>query len=242
MVGASGAISGIMGALLCLWILGRIDVPANFFVINIGLNVALIALNTSNIGWSSQLGGFTAGVISCALLDLLERTNTLFFRCKFPEFVKLNGFVVFIGVAALFWGGKPIAVSFGPEGWPLLITFAIGSFCVIKLIDFILSMKKGLATIVIAFSAANSALLLYAGVTHPIDISAICSSRNFSAMIQKNLLNLACTNINLTIYVFAACVFVLTIVVYFHALFRGITDVGFVGATLRAERKRREGI
>jgi rhomboid protease GluP len=242
MIGASGAISGIMGALLCLWILGRIDLPANFFVINIGLNVALIALNTSNIGWSSHLGGFAAGVISCALLDLLERTNALFFRCKFPEFVKLNGFVVVIGFAALFWGGIRMGETFRPEGWPLLFVFAIASVGVIKLIDLVLSMKKGLAIIVIALSAANAALVLYAGVTHPTAISAICTSRNFSAMIQKNVLNLTCTNINLTIYVLAACVFVLTIVVYFHAFFRGITDVGFVGATLRAERKRRRGI
>src|SRR5262249_58645128 len=40
-VGASGGISGVLGALLCLWILGKIHATANFFVINIGLNVAL---------------------------------------------------------------------------------------------------------------------------------------------------------------------------------------------------------
>jgi membrane associated rhomboid family serine protease len=120
LIGASGAISGIFGALLCLWVLGKIDLPASFFVINIGLNVAVLALNTSKIGWGSHLGGFAAGIISCSLLDVLEKINALVFRCKFPEFVKINGFVVVIGFAVLFWGEIPIAVAFRPEGWLLL--------------------------------------------------------------------------------------------------------------------------
>jgi membrane associated rhomboid family serine protease len=242
LIGASGAISGILGALLCLWVLGRIDLPASFFVINIGLNVAVLALNTSKIGWGSHLGGFAAGIISCSLLDVLEKINALVFRCKFPEFVKLNGFVVVIGLAVLFWGGIPIDMTFRPEGWLLLSTFAIESFGVIKLIDLVLSVKNGLAVIVIVFAAANAALVLIVGSTYHTTISAICSSRNFNAIIQDNIFNVVCTSINLTLYVVAACVFVLTIVVYFHEFFRGITDVGFVGATLRAERKRRRGI
>ena len=37
--GASGAISGILGALLCLFILGKISLSGQFFVAAIGLNV-----------------------------------------------------------------------------------------------------------------------------------------------------------------------------------------------------------
>ena len=242
LIGESGAISGILGALLSLWVLARIDLPASFFVINIGLNAALLAINTSNIGWGSHLGGFAAGMIACALLDALEKINALVFRCKFPEFVKMNGFVIVIGLVFLFWGGITIDMTFRPEGWLFLSTFAIESFGVIKLIDLILSMNKGLAIIVIVFAAANAALVLFAGIIHHTAISAICQSRNFSAIIQDNIFNLVCSSINLTLYVVAACVFVLTIVIYFHEFFRGITDVGFVGATLRAERKRRRGI
>ena len=71
-VGASGATSGILGALLCLWILGRIDLQANFFAINIGLNIAF-ALSNSRIDWGVHLGGFAAGLIACAILDLVEK-------------------------------------------------------------------------------------------------------------------------------------------------------------------------
>jgi rhomboid protease GluP len=61
-------------------------------------------------------------------------------------------------------------------------------------------------------------------------------------MFLENALNMPCTNINLTLYIVAACAFFLTLVGYLHSFFRGITDVGFVGATLRAERKRRQGL
>ena len=207
LIGASGAISGILGALLCLWVLGRIDLPASFFVINIGLNVAVLALNTSNIGWGSHLGGFAAGIISCALLDVLEKVNALVFRCKFPEFIKINGFVLVIGFAVLFWGELPIAVAFRPEGWLLLFTLAIVSFGVIKLIDLILSIKKGLAIIVIVFAAANAALVLFAGVTYTTALSATCSSRKFSAMFLENALNSAvCKYKSHTLYRRCLCI------------------------------------
>jgi membrane associated rhomboid family serine protease len=49
-VGASGGISGILGALLCLWILGSIDLTASFFVANIGLNIALAPPRPASIG------------------------------------------------------------------------------------------------------------------------------------------------------------------------------------------------
>src|SRR5580692_6923976 len=69
-VGASAAISGVLGALLSLRILARVDLPASFFIINIGLNLAL-ALANSSIDWAAHLGGFAAGMIVCALLDIV---------------------------------------------------------------------------------------------------------------------------------------------------------------------------
>ncbi|WP_249150776.1 rhomboid family intramembrane serine protease [Bradyrhizobium japonicum] len=73
-VGASGATSGILGALLCLWILGKLDLRFDFFAINIGLNIAF-AFGNSRIDWGVHLGGFAAGLIACALLDLVEKAN-----------------------------------------------------------------------------------------------------------------------------------------------------------------------
>jgi rhomboid protease GluP len=103
-VGASGAISGVLGALFCLWILGRVDLTLNFFVVNIGLNIAL-AFNTSNIDWGAHFGGFVAGMIACAVLDIVEKINAHILRCKFPEFVKINSFAILVGLAFLFFSG-----------------------------------------------------------------------------------------------------------------------------------------
>ena len=243
LIGSSGAISGIFGALLCLVILDKIHLPAITFVISIGSSAALLALNPGNVGWGFHLGGFAAGMIFCALLDGLERLNALVFRCKFPEFIKLNGCVVVVGLAVLLWNDLPIVLIYRPEGWLFLLTYSIACFGVIKLIDLVLSVKKGLAITVIAFSVANAALVLFAGVTHAAPLTAVCRPHLFKAIIQvENVIDAACANINVTVYVAAMCVLFLTILIYFHSFFRGITDVGFVGATLRAERERRRGI
>src|SRR5579871_2316799 len=87
-VGASGGVSGILGALLCLKLLKRIDLPASFFVINIGLNVAIAFVG--RVDWRAHLGGFVAGMLVCALLDAFEIAAVRLMRTKFPEFIKLN--------------------------------------------------------------------------------------------------------------------------------------------------------
>jgi membrane associated rhomboid family serine protease len=155
-VGASAAISGVLGALLSLRILGRVDLPASFFVVNIGLNVAL-ALGNSSIDWAAHIGGFAARMIVCALLDLLEKVNARLLRCKFPEFVKINAFVVVAGVALLFWNTGSAAAATSENFWPALAY--VSAFCVaVKLLDLVLSMKKGLAIVALSFCAANAAL------------------------------------------------------------------------------------
>jgi len=106
-VGASGATSGILGALMCLWILGKLDLRFDFFAINIGLNVAF-AISNSRIDWGVHLGGFAAGLIACALLDLVEKINARLLRCKFPEFVKVNLALLACAAASLWvWIGQP---------------------------------------------------------------------------------------------------------------------------------------
>jgi hypothetical protein len=74
-------------------------------------------------------------------------------------------------------------------------------------------------------------------------LTASCASRYSGWMAQiENLLVMACSNSSLTIVIVAATSFVLTIFLYSQELYRGIGDVGFIGATLRAERKRGIGI
>jgi hypothetical protein len=53
--------------------LGKIDLSVNFFIMNIGLNVA-VAVSSSKIDCcADHFGGFTAGLTVCALMDILER-------------------------------------------------------------------------------------------------------------------------------------------------------------------------
>ena len=68
-VGASGAISGLIGALLAMKLLGKTGLSAQFFVTNIGLNVVLMS-SSGRIDWMSHLGGFLAGLVVCGLLSL----------------------------------------------------------------------------------------------------------------------------------------------------------------------------
>jgi rhomboid protease GluP len=71
-----------------------------------------------------------------------------------------------------------------------------------------------------------------------------CESSDFERLRFQieALLGAACANMTLTIAVVAVLVFGTTILAYWSELLRGVEDVGFVGASLRAERKRRRGI
>ena len=240
-VGASGGISGILGALLCLWILAKIDVTANFFVANIGLNVAL-AFGIRNVDWAAHLGGFAAGLIVCALIDLIERANAVALRCKFPEFVKVNGLVVCGGIVLALWSVAPAAVD--PTDWRTALLCLVGYLAIVKACDVLLSVRHGLAIMVLVFALANAALLLILKRVFDADIYSACASGHFIASIQLEtaVLDTVCTNMRLTLIVAAVGVFALTALAYAPELRRGIDDVGFVAATLQAERKRRHGI
>jgi membrane associated rhomboid family serine protease len=242
LVGASGGVSGILGALLCLWILGRTDLPAGFFVISIGLNVAL-ALNAPKIDWGAHVAGLVAGIVFCWLLDLIERTNARILRCKFPEFVKMNGFIVGCALAIYFFESRALAFISREGSWLPVVAYVAACLALVKLLDFMLSMKKGLVIVVVAFSAANAAIvLLVANALFPTLVSK-CPARLLGSTSEiERLIGAACTSLSMTIYVVAACAFALTILAHWRTLRRGIKDVGFVANTLRAERQRHHGV
>jgi membrane associated rhomboid family serine protease len=236
--GASGAISGILGALLCLWVLAKIDLSAQFFFVNIGLNVVL-ALSSQRIDWVAHVGGFMAGLIACALIDGLERANSLVLRCKFPEFVKVNGAVLAVLPAVLIWSSRPGAT--GPDSSELL-AYAAACLVAIKLVDLVLPLKRGLAMIVVALAVANAGVALLALQT-ALRLDAICASpATGAAGLLATLVDLACANRHAAVHTFAAGTFATTLLLYAAELERGFKDVGFIGTTLRAERKRRQGI
>jgi membrane associated rhomboid family serine protease len=228
-VGASGAISAVLGALLALRLLGLVDLPWNFFVINIGLNIALAA-SVARIDWGAHLGGFAGGMIACVCLDLLERALPLLLRCKFPEFVKMNGFIVFVIVAAYCWNTPLVALSQQPLWVPVVVAVVVG-VAAIKVIDIVLSMKKGLAVVAAAFAVANPLLvLLWSGALASV-LASLCASRPGSVI---------CTNIDSSIMLAALGALAFTVLLYWPQFARGISDIGFVGASLRGERARRQ--
>ncbi|MET4390951.1 membrane associated rhomboid family serine protease [Bradyrhizobium sp. F1.4.3] len=237
-VGASGATSGILGALFCLWILGKLDLRFDFFAINIGLNIAF-AFGNSRIDWGVHLGGFSAGLIACALLDLVEKANAYALRCKFPEAVKVN--LTLLGCVAALWGwaGQALATA-GLPAWGAGIVFAGACCAVVKMVDLALSMKKGLAIVVTVLAGANAATVILGGWAIA---SSACGSRWPSGSIPlDNLLATFCSNPVLVSGLAAIGVAALTLWLCSKEMSRGIEDVGFVGASLRAERSRRHGL
>jgi membrane associated rhomboid family serine protease len=241
-VGASGATSGLLGALMCLWILGKIDLQINFFAINIALNVAF-SVSNPRIDWQIHLGGFAAGLIACALLDLVEKANFYLLRCKFPEFVKTNLFVLACASAVLLWGSRPAAVAAGSDLWALAAVLAAICFLVIKTIDIVLSVTKGLAITIILLAMLNAAVVLLGGVVFGSQLSAACAAhRATGPMAVESLIGASCSNPVLTAGIAAAAVLALTLLLYAQELYRGLHDVGFIGSSLRGERNRRQGI
>lgn len=65
--GASGGTSGLLGALLAFTWMGRVRLPASYFLINIGLNVGITILMPS-IDWKAHLFGFLAGLVLAPIL------------------------------------------------------------------------------------------------------------------------------------------------------------------------------
>ncbi len=70
-LGASGAIFGLMGALLVMAYKVRADM--NQLLIWIGLNVALTFFGRSTISWQGHLGGFVGGVLLAIVLAYAPR-------------------------------------------------------------------------------------------------------------------------------------------------------------------------
>jgi len=228
-VGASGAISAVLSALLSLRLLRLVDLPWNFFVINIGLNIALAA-SFPRIDWGAHVGGFVSGMVACACLDLVERVLPLLLRCKFPEFVKMNGFIVFVIVAAYCWTTPMGALSLRSV-WVAVFVAAIVGFAVVKVIDLVLSMKKGLAVVAAAFVVANPLLVLLWSGGLASALASLCAGRSGSVV---------CTNIDASILLAALGALAFTALLYWPQIARGVSDIGFVGASLRGERARRQ--
>ncbi len=233
-VGSSGAISGIVGGLLCLTILGKLPLSPQFFLVVIGVNV-LISVNAAHVDWLAHLGGFTAGFAACALLDAAENLARYWLRCKFPEFVKSGIMAGFIGAALLYFAEG------APDGTDALLAPAAaiaGLLIAIKLADIVLVRPRGLAVMTavtaalwgfLGFAAGTAAagfLPLYCARLHavPAGAATVCGQ----GVLWPALL--------------AAAGFLGALFLLRTELRRGLKDAGFAATGFAAERRRRQGL
>jgi membrane associated rhomboid family serine protease len=232
-VGASGAVSGVLGALFCLWILGKVELGASFFIINIGLNITL-SLSTRGIDWGAHLGGFTAGLATCAIIDLVERGNARFLACKFPEGLKLNVMILAVAApaAAAPFAPRLQATPGGLAGAAALVILAFVAAA--KMIDLILARRHGLAIASVLLASLNTVAMLMVGdrLAGP-----ICATPG-----NVPALATLCGHAALLPFLGAALMLALSLGLSARSLAKGVADLGFVAPGLRGERRRRVGL
>jgi len=113
-----------------------------------------------------------------------------------------------------------------------------------------LSIKKGLAAVVVVFALTNTILvLLLVRLFDQALVSACLGQRNSTSTSTSTstsaiagALTKACENIDLSVSLAGMSVLAFTLLLYWPQFARGLADVGFVGASLRGERGRRWGV
>ncbi len=231
-VGASGAIIGLLGALFALWIMGKVHLHPRFFFINFGL---LGAANVpgSHVDWAAHFGGFVGGFVSIALLDLFERAAGGLLRCKLPEFVKANTLIL-IGVGAFAMWPSPARLLHGGSGMFQLAAWGCGSMAFVMLLDLLLSIRRGLAGVVLVLAACNG-LTALAGVAA---LGPAHCQMGLQASGIDTATRLFCPASDYAEGAAFAAAFAVSALLYAGALRRGLSDVGFMTTMLMAHRRR----
>lgn len=232
-VGASGGVSGVLGALFCLWILDRIDLTAPFFIANIGLNI-MVSLGARGIDWSSHLGGFTAGLLVCAMLEQGERLGPRLFRCLFPEPIKL----ALLALAAL--GAALLCALSALDGdaaaplldWALLALLGLAALA--KVIDVALSRRYGLAAVAALLTVANGVLAF--GLVY-MSGAAICAGNGAFPEIDTSCVDLGSVSVTV-----GAVVFAIGLSAAVPSMRNSLHDNGFLVPAMRGARSRQMGL
>jgi rhomboid protease GluP len=236
-VGPTGAIAGLGGAMLALALLGRVPMPLLFFVLTIALNAAL-GFTVPRAQWAGPLGGFGAGVICGVVLAVAGGISDRLLRCKFPEWVKLE--LVLLAVLAALALAEIGRINISLIDMSGLMLVVVLLLVAIKLVDLILSLKHGLAVTALLF------VICYGLVAFAFKASALerivneCASRATDSWLwgQQGLL---CAHPQLAADAGIGLVVLIALLVHVVPLLRGLRDVGFAGASLQGERKRASG-
>ena len=239
-VGASGAVFGLLGALFALWVLGKAGVDARFFLINFGLNAA-IAARVPNIDVAAHLGGLAAGMASVALLDPAARAAGILLRCRFPEFVSANALLLAAAGGVQLWL-FPVRI---PGADPRLVgiaAWAIGAAAFVKMLDLLLSVRRGLAWVILLLAAYNGVLAYGGVVLLAPTLGGACRSGLRPTGMLDALVQLLCPALGQAPAVAAALACAATLLLLARALRRGLGDVGFVAATFVGDRRRADGL
>src|SRR5262249_49257037 len=113
---------------------------------------------------------------------------------------------------------------------------------VVKALDLVLTMKKGIVLIVVVLAATNVALVLLFKDSLAQGLLSLCSSGRLGRYASQIPFANACANVDATIVLTSVVTFLVTLIVYGPHLVRGLWDVGFLANTLRAERVRYRGL
>lgn len=150
--GASGAIAGLLGALLYLSLRRKVEMPLATIAATVALNVAFSA-GVPSISWRAHLGGFITGILVCLVLDAAAWVSGWTLRCRFPEWLKLDLMLVASLAAVTFPVGPAVL------GASLLLYVIV----VVKVADLALCRRHGMAAVAGAAVLAQAALLARAG-------------------------------------------------------------------------------
>ena len=239
-VGASGAIFGVIGALYALTVLGATEIRLRFFVVNFVLNFFLA--RNLRVDWTAHLGGFVAGLLAIAVLEVVVRTNRFWLVCGFPEFVKGNVILLFVlGGLCLSFAWPQLA---GSPAMPF-IAAAVGPAALlwVKLLDVLLAVRHGLVGVVLALVAANgAAVALLAGLAPFMTVAVACRAAVSFWTSSGSLVPLLCERPGFASLAGGGLAMALTLLAYAEPLLRGVRDVGFIGASLKAKRQRERGL
>ena len=242
--GASGAVSGIMGALVCLQVLGKPAMSAQTLITNLAVSIGFNVALASSVSWRGHLGGFAAGLIACAVLDLVERFNRVWLSCKFPEFVKLNLAAVLPVGAWLCW-----AQITGRAGLnqPIILAMLTAAMMIgIKLIDLLLARKNGLVMCILALALGNMAIVFKLALSLIPGIASFCAPPRswFGAAGTwgQAVAEAGCARPSLDAAALGYAALLLTVLLLIRPLKQGLEDVGFVPEGFRAARRRIAGL